>query len=338
MPTAAERTTLMEALACLDVDLERELHRLRQERAQWEPGFLLSLLGHQPTPPPASAWTFPAAATAASPSEDTPGVTDTAAAEPLAVPEPPPVTDTELTTVPRTGDAAESLPEPTTALAVGKETAGMEEAGQDATTDQVAALLRDEPVPDSRPSWSERLNRLLARRQAAQEPVTDPWAETFAAPQRCGWPQPLVGFGIGVTVATLSTLAILWWRQPLRPTPTTPPLRVPAPPPERAVLPDPSPSPVPNLARKELPDVSAIPTASPPARPAASPNLGFYYVVMDYQNEQSLLAAQKVVPEAFVWQFPHGVKVQLAAFEVRAQAEQFVADLKAKGIDARVYP
>jgi cell division protein FtsN len=93
---------------------------------------------------------------------------------------------------------------------------------------------------------------------------------------------------------------------------------------------------VPNLARKELPDVSAIPTASPQA--PASPNLGFYYVVTDYQNEQSLLAAQKVVPEAFVWQFPHGVKVQLAAFEVRAQAEQFVADLKAKGIDARVYP
>jgi len=326
MPTTAERTTLMGALACLDVDLERELHQLRQERAQWEPEYWLSLLGQQPTPPPAAAWTFPAAATAASPSEAAQGVTD--AAEPLGVPEPPP----------DTGDGAESLPEPTTALTVREETAGTDlaDAGEDATTDQVAARLGDESVPHSRPSWSERLNRVLARRQTASEPVTDPWAETFAAPQRRTWPQPLFGFGIGVTVATLSTLAILWWRQPIRQTPTTPPLRVPAPPPERAVLPDPSPSPVPNLARKELPDVSAIPTASPQA--PASPNLGFYYVVMDYQNEQSLLAAQKVVPEAFVWQFPHGVKVQLAAFEVRAQAEQFVADLKAKGIDARVYP
>ncbi len=317
MATPREQTTLLAALACLDIDLERELQQLRQERGNWEPEWWRSLLG--PTPPPASAWTFPAAANAP------PVATDTAASDksdgemtaPLAIPEPP----------------------PTTALAVAELSGGgadRHEPGEDTAP------------PPLRPSWSERLNRVFARRQAAagalamsEEPVGDPWAETFAAPPRPAsfrLSQPVLGFALGVTAATLGTWAILGLRQPPRPTPTTPPLRVPAPPPERAVLPTPSPSPVPNLARRELPDLSAIPTASPQTSPTPSPNPGFYYVVTDYHNEQSLLTAQKVVPEAFVWQFPHGVKVQLAAFELREQAEQFVANLKAKGINARVYP
>ncbi|WP_448380881.1 SPOR domain-containing protein [Gloeomargarita sp.] len=317
MATPTEQTTLLAALACLDIDLERELQQLRQERANWEPEWWRSLLG--PTPPPASAWTFPAAANAP------PVATDGAAPEegevsaPLAIPEPPPTTALAVAELPEGG-------------------ADGHKAGEDTASVPDAATA----LPPLRPSWSERLNRVFARRQAAAEPLGDPWAETFVEPPRPAsfrLSQPVLGFALGVTAATLGTWAILGLRQPPRPTPTTPALRVPAPPPEGAVLPTPSPSPVPNLARRELPDLSAIPTASPRTSPTPSPpNLGFYYVVTDYHNEQSLLAAQKVVPEAFVWQFPHGVKVQLAAFELREQAEQFVANLKAKGINARVYP
>ncbi|APB33258.1 hypothetical protein GlitD10_0940 [Gloeomargarita lithophora Alchichica-D10] len=360
MAIVLEQTTLMGALACLDIDLEQELHQLQMERANWEPGFVLSLLGSKPTPPPEMAWTFPPAASADEPLEPTEVVTEPEAPVLLAVPE----LDVTVAFVPPADPALEAE------LATEAELTGtlaFLNTGEDETTDEVAALLSDElavqpPAPEvpalsPRPSWSERLNRVFTRRQALapagalvvpEEAVGDPWAETFPEPHQRPLPQrglqhPVLGFAIGVTAATLGTLGVLFILNQQRPTQTTTPqLTVPAPPPESAVVPPPNLAPVPNLARKELPDLSAIPTASPIAVPSTSPGVspdpGFFYVVLDYQNEQSLLSAQKMVPEAFVWQFSSGVKVQLAAFEGREQAEQFVADLKAKGMTARVYP
>ncbi len=380
MATTTEQTTLMGALACLDVDLERELHQFQQERATWAPGFLVSLLGSKPTPPPESAWTFPPAASADESLAATEAVTESA--QPLAVPDVP---DGEANVIMEPGEAVVD-PDATVALVPPADPSGgvelaefpgtlaLTDAGEDETTDKMMALLTgelpdgqnepdepDEPVEtevalglgEQRPSWSERLHRVFARRQAqesgaalavAEEAVTDPWLETFPAPQQRtmvprGLQHPVLGFAIGLTVATLGTLAGLYLLNPKRPSQTVAPqLSVPAPPPETAVVPPPQTAPVPNLARKELPDLSAIPTASPQASPAATATPGLYYVVTDYQNEQSLIEAQKIVPEAFVWQFPAGVKVQLAAFELRDQAEQFVADLKTKGVNARVYP
>ncbi|MEN9218112.1 MAG: hypothetical protein Q6J33_03785 [Gloeomargarita sp. DG_2_bins_126] len=377
MATTTEQTTLMGALACLDVDLERELQQFQQERATWAPGFLVSLLGSKPTPPPESAWTFPPAASADESLAAAEVVTESA--QPLAVPDVP---DLEATVILEPGEATVALVPPADPSG-GAEPAefpgalALTDAGEDETTDKMMALLKgelpdgqnepdepdepDKPVEtevalglgEQRPSWSERLHRVFARRHVedpagalavAEEAVTDPWLETFPAPQQRtmvhrGLQHPVLGFAIGLTVATLGTLAGLYLLNPKRPSQTVAPqLSVPAPPPETAVVPPPQTAPVPNLARKELPDLSAIPTASPQASPAARATPGLYYVVMDYQNEQSLIEAQKVVPEAFVWQFPAGVKVQLAAFELRDQAEQFVADLKTKGVNARVYP
>ncbi len=364
MATTAEQTTLMEALACLDIDLEQELGRLQTERTHWEPEWLRSLLGSHPTPPPEQAWTFPPAASA---DQGRAALEPTAVVqnqEPLAVPE---LATTEAMDAPANPAPALVPLETTVALVPLAEPSGepglaslpltdtdtlpLVDAGEDATTDEVARLLGAEPaVPlPLRPSWSERLQRVFARRQTAaaalavsEEAVSDPWVETFSEPQprprvQGGLRHPVLGFALGVTVATVGTLAVLFVLNQERPRATSP-LTVPAPPPESAVMSSPPASPVPNLTRKELPDWQAIPTASPQASPTASPDSGFYYVVTDYQNEQSLIAAQKVVPEAFVWQFAHGVKIQLAAFEARDQAEQFVADLKAKGMNARVYP
>ncbi|MEN9216857.1 MAG: hypothetical protein Q6K90_05995, partial [Gloeomargarita sp. HHBFW_bins_162] len=353
-----------------DISLERELHQLKQERATWEPGYLQSLLGDKPTPPPDTAWTFPPAASADAPLEPTEVVAEPETTHPLAVPDVPDFdatvamgTMSEPTAPVADSDATVVLTPPAECVA-GTGALVVMDVGEDEITDEMAALLQavqpdtPEPTPPpvaQRPSWSERLNRVFARRQAEngaaagrltvrEEAVTDPWSETFPEPHhpmrtQRGLQQPILGFAIGVTAATLGTLGVLFFLNQRRPVQVTPPqLSVPAPPPESAVLPSPNPSPVPNLARKELPDLSAVPTASPKASPAPSPTPLFYYVVTDYKNEQSLIEAQKVVPEAFVWQFPVGVKVQLAAFEVRNQAEQFVADLKAKGVNARVYP
>ncbi|MCS6782463.1 MAG: SPOR domain-containing protein [Gloeomargarita sp. SKYBB_i_bin120] len=287
-------TSLLTALACLDVDLTQELQRWRAERPQWTPEVWARWQAEHPTPPPETAWAFPPAVSADPPTalaaED-----DSQAVAPLTTP--PPETD-----------SASPAVEDTTELA-------------------------------PRPSWSERLNRVFVRRQAQEnQPAPEAWAfpESWYQPTRHrGVPQSLLGFVIGLTLATVGTVGVLLVvRRPPSPEPTTSPLSVPAPPPEHAVLP----SPVPNLARKELPDLSAVPTVSPPATPKAPTNPSLYYVVTDYQNEQSLLRAQRVVPEAFVWQFDTGLKVQLGAFETRDQAEAFVADLKAKGLQAQVYP
>ncbi|MCS7030822.1 MAG: SPOR domain-containing protein [Gloeomargarita sp. SKYG116] len=322
MTTATEERllsrTLLGALACLDVDLAQEIQRWREERDRWGPDFWNRWLAEHPTPPPDTAWAFPPAASAEPPSPptETPDMgTDNLAIEPSAL----------------------SLPDLSPADAVAPDAETSE------TPDFVADSLPTGATTElpTRPSWSERLNRIFARRQAQGElGTTDPWAESFPEPlyqrrRARGLQQPVLGFAIGVTVATLGTLGVLLAvqrRQP--PQPASPTLSVPAPPPESAVLP----SPVPNLARKELPDLSTAPTASPSAKPNTPTNPGLFYVVMDYQNEQSLLQAQKVVPEAFIWQFDIGLKVQLGAFETRDQAEAFVADLKAKGLQAQVYP
>jgi len=356
MKTTAERTTLMAALGCLDIDIEQELRRLQTERHHWQPEFWQSLLASHPTPPPETAWTFPPAASADAPLEPTEAVMPPSEVTPeldatvamTKLPEAPADVEATLALVP----PADPLPDALALLDV----------GEDETTDEVAQLL-GEALPEAvseeqiqpegvppRPSWSERLHRVFARRHASAGTLAvppDPWVETFSEPHQPtlsqgGLRQPVLGFALGVTVATLGTLGILLLLNREQPRPThSPQLTVPAPPPESAVVSSPNASnlaPVPNLTRKELPDVSAIPTASPKVSPAASSTPGFYYVVTDYRNEQSLTEAQKVVPEAFVWQFSDGVKIQLAAFEARDQAEQFVADLKAKGMTARVYP
>ncbi len=63
----------------------------------------------------------------------------------------------------------------------------------------------------------------------------------------------------------------------------------------------------------------------------------FFYVVIDYQNEDSLYQARQVIPDAYVREFPIGVKVQMAAFEDTASAQAMVQYLKEKGFVAQVY-
>ncbi len=63
----------------------------------------------------------------------------------------------------------------------------------------------------------------------------------------------------------------------------------------------------------------------------------FFYVVIDYQNEDSLYLARQAVPDAYVREFPIGVKVQMAAFEDTASAQAMVQYLKEQGFAAQVY-
>ncbi|MDF0555418.1 hypothetical protein [Kamptonema sp. UHCC 0994] len=116
-----------------------------------------------------------------------------------------------------------------------------------------------------------------------------------------------------------------------------------------------------NLSRALLPKRSAtsvvprplapIPsTAKPTASPAATPKPvvsnpgipvkaqdGYYYVVLDYSNEQSLEEARTAVTDAYVREFPNGVKIQMGALDNPRSAERLVKELQEKGVAARYY-
>jgi hypothetical protein len=120
---------------------------------------------------------------------------------------------------------------------------------------------------------------------------------------------------------------------------------------QKALLPKIPPSPV--VPKPLVPIPSAVkpgtpkPVTSPAAttKPSAlSPSIpvkaqdGYYYVVLDYSNEESLERVRTVVPDAYVREFPNGVKIQMGALLDAKSAEQLVRELKEKGISAKYQP
>lgn len=104
--------------------------------------------------------------------------------------------------------------------------------------------------------------------------------------------------------------------------------------------------PVPAQPAKEAPTITA--TISLPINPAATPTptkktntsaIGenFYYVVMEYEGEQSLEKARQVVADAYTREFPVGVRIQLGAFGDATTAQVLVQELQRQGLPAQVY-
>lgn len=78
------------------------------------------------------------------------------------------------------------------------------------------------------------------------------------------------------------------------------------------------------------PDTTA---ESPPA-----PLQNYYYVVTDYSGDRSLEAAQTVVDDAYVRNFPdEGAQVQLGAFSDESGAQELLQELERQGISAQMY-
>ncbi|ESA35345.1 tat pathway signal sequence domain protein [Leptolyngbya sp. Heron Island J] len=121
----------------------------------------------------------------------------------------------------------------------------------------------------------------------------------------------------------------------------------------------PATSPLPNPAQSPLPtptESAASPTSSPdptaaaptpaatptPTTPPASPlptdaNGSNFYVIASYTGDASLNKARELVPDAFVRNFDAGARIQLAAFDNRAQAEDQVAFLTQQGITVELF-
>lgn len=65
---------------------------------------------------------------------------------------------------------------------------------------------------------------------------------------------------------------------------------------------------------------------------------GYYFVVVDYNDEAATLdRVRELVPDAYLREFPEGVKVQVGAFDDTASAENLVERLEDSGVSARVY-
>ncbi|MEM9482245.1 MAG: hypothetical protein AAGA83_00985 [Cyanobacteria bacterium P01_F01_bin.116] len=94
----------------------------------------------------------------------------------------------------------------------------------------------------------------------------------------------------------------------------------------------------PALSSSAAPGTPAPATTPPAPAPAAAPTPATtpaagsnFYVVSAYTGDASLNKARELVPDAFVRNFNAGARIQLAAFDNQAQAEDQVAALTQQG-------
>ena len=97
---------------------------------------------------------------------------------------------------------------------------------------------------------------------------------------------------------------------------------------QQSVVTTPS-SPVPSPTVKNS-DSSQITT------PIQSEN-GWYYIVVDYVNEESLYNAQQIVSDAYIRETSNGMKIQMGAFWDPAKAKEFLQELRQEKLDAKYY-
>ncbi|NET28796.1 hypothetical protein [Okeania sp. SIO1I7] len=92
-------------------------------------------------------------------------------------------------------------------------------------------------------------------------------------------------------------------------------------------------SPVPSPTVKTSPQTS---DSSEITTPIQSDN-GWYYVVVDYVNEESLYNAQQIVSDAYIRETPNGMKIQMGAFWEPEKAKEFLQELRQERVDAKYY-
>jgi hypothetical protein len=71
--------------------------------------------------------------------------------------------------------------------------------------------------------------------------------------------------------------------------------------------------------------------------PPASLNDKFYYVLADYTGDPSLQKARKIDKNAYLRQFPQGMRIQIGAFDKQIDADKLIERLKKQGMSAYVY-
>jgi peptidoglycan hydrolase-like protein with peptidoglycan-binding domain len=77
-------------------------------------------------------------------------------------------------------------------------------------------------------------------------------------------------------------------------------------------------------------------TSTAPAPISSETSQGRYIVVIPYQNSETLVRVQQIIPDAFLADSRRGTFVQAGSFRDRASAENRANILRSQGLDARV--
>ncbi|HIK13348.1 MAG TPA: hypothetical protein IGS52_24330 [Oscillatoriaceae cyanobacterium M33_DOE_052] len=85
------------------------------------------------------------------------------------------------------------------------------------------------------------------------------------------------------------------------------------------------------------PGVSPTAAATAPAVPADLAVPQFYYLLMEYKSDASLRQARDWVPDAYVREFPVGVRIQLGAYDDEPTAKEVAAELQQYGLPVVIY-
>ncbi|MCL2923584.1 MAG: hypothetical protein MGF17_02880 [Trichodesmium sp. MAG_R04] len=97
------------------------------------------------------------------------------------------------------------------------------------------------------------------------------------------------------------------------------------------------------------PSIKYSPTPSPIAKPSPQASIsskitqpiksddGWYYVVLDYGNEESLDKARQIISDAYTRKTTNGIKIQMGAFLEPERAKMFLQKLRKEGLDAKYY-
>ena len=180
------------------------------------------------------------------------------------------------------------------------------------TPNQPAATVPSETASGYRPSGPDLSTREFKELDTIEDLVT----------------LDIDGAGSSTTPSPLPNSA-----QPPLPNPAQTPLPAPVTPAS-----EPASTPVPAATSPTTPANDAPanpPTVTSPA-PAAATGSNFY-VIASYTGDASLDKAREFVPDAFVRNFDAGARIQLAAFDNRAQAEDQVAFLTQQGITVELF-
>lgn len=78
-------------------------------------------------------------------------------------------------------------------------------------------------------------------------------------------------------------------------------------------------------------------SSAPAPTPAPAATGANFYVVASYTGDDSLNKAREFVPDAFIRNFNAGARIQLAAFDNQAQAEDQVASLTQQGMTVELF-
>ncbi|NJL82166.1 MAG: SPOR domain-containing protein [Chloroflexaceae bacterium] len=205
-------------------------------------------------------------------------------------------------------------------------------------------------MPENYLASSAALLQTLAATQPVSHPALAPqksWQEQILSPLGLA-AIALLLVGSAITgAAVVSSSGVLESKSDPIGTPTPVPAAVPVTPTAPPATAAPKPS---NLAIALLPpETRQLATPSPPPSPSqpATPTVltipvvpassRFYYVVAEYKDDRSLQQARQVVREAYLSQFPQGIRVQVGAFDRAEDAKLLVNQLKQRGIAATVY-